>query len=706
MRVGETTSSLRADVVFWGLLGLFVGMLLAPLWMGAIPPTTDFGGHAQVVHGYARLGDGAGGAWPNVWLDIIERRETWWLPNLLVVRLAAMLHPALDAIAALRLWSSVALVLTVVGHVYCLATFGRSRWLVFLALPVLMWNGFVGLGFINYYFGLACLPWAIALARRIATDDVVAKRHLVLLALVGVACFFLHAFAAFLLLMSVTLVLVTSVVDWRRVLAGLALLPAAGLWYHWFKATRGELEPRELHFELPQKLEAIVRESIELLPGTTEEHVLVVLLLAMLFTFASGILWEPVASPAPSRAAGQPWRALRASTLWLLFAALVAVYFGLPSYLDDMPTAERTIPWMVAVMFMLPRARPEAWMTRAALGAAAAAAIVLAVTVGNAVREFEDVELAPMMTLMRRIPPGVRAQCVDVQFARPVFLRRPVDHGCDGLLAVDNDAFAGGGFADTTHAAVFIKPGRPEKRLLDRRWGKADDLPHVEWLLARGPHAAPAPELAEAVAWIEDEATKQRTWTLYRSLLAGQPPPAFEDLRGGPGGTLAALDCPPGHALSAVPVSLTRDKSGLVQSVGAECSRVQPPGLRGDIATLETRRVRLSAMSNPGVSRRTLTCSGRRPIVGLSMRTGLFVDAVALACAPTRASALWGDVLAAPLGEVGTTWGGPGGNPTEVRCPRGMIATGLRVRAGKNVDALGVACRPLAEVLGAGAGRL
>jgi len=695
----SSISAHRADLIFWGLLGIAVGMLIMPLWIGPIPPTTDFGGHAQVVHGLARLGDGPGGAWPNIWTELIERREEWWLPNLLVMRLAALMHPALDAIAALRVWSTIALVATVIGHVVCLQAFGRSRWLVFLALPVLTWNGFVGLGFINYTLGLACIPWALALARHLGVDERLRPGHVIPLGLIGVLSFFAHAFASFVLLLGVTGVLVTSARRWTRVLAGAALVPTAGLWLHWYLATRWGGAPRELHYELGQKLEAIVRESIDLLPGALEEAVLVTTVIAALFTFASGILWEPGPAPGPGRDESKPWpRRLRASTLWLLFAGLVFLYFWLPSYLDEMPTAERVIPVFVWVFFMLPRARPEVWLTRVAVGASALASVVLAVVVTRAVIEFDEQEMRPAMALMGLVPEGTRAQCVDVQFPKPVFLRRPLDHGCDGVLAVWRDAFAGGGFADTTHAAVKMREGRPEKRLFDNRWSRVAELSDIDWLIARGRHAAPAPEIAELVAWIDDPETKERRWTLYRSRLAHVPPPAYVDLRGGPGGKLQELECPPGLALAAVTVTLDKEQK-LVQSVAAECSAIEATAADGALVTLDGHRVKLPVPPTAaGTSRRTLTCSGRRPIVGLALKSGLYVDAVALACGPERGAALWSAPFARRPIDVGAFRGGPGGRPNDVVCPVGMIATGLRARSGILVDALGVACRSIVDI--------
>ena len=140
----QTWAAWRSDLPFWGLVGLMLAVLLAPHWLGAMPRLTDFGGHVQVAHGFARLGDDpTGGAWPNVWAEIIERRDVWWLPNLLAVRIPGAMQPVVDALTGPRLASGAPVGVTVLRAHKCPRGFGAPGRARFLPLPGV---GVTGLG--------------------------------------------------------------------------------------------------------------------------------------------------------------------------------------------------------------------------------------------------------------------------------------------------------------------------------------------------------------------------------------------------------------------------------------------------------------------------------------------------------------------------------------------------------------------------------
>jgi hypothetical protein len=94
----------------------------------------------------------------------------------------------------------------------------------------------------------------------------------------------------------------------------------------------------------------------------------------------------------------------------------------------------------------------------------------------------------------------------------------------------------------------------------------------------------------------------------------------------------------------------------------------------------------------------TSMCPKDQMVVGFEGRSGLYIDAFALHCAPlTITQSPDGYALSVGVVAIMASVGDTGGDAfPNTDCPMGEIATGSRIRAGDYVDALGLVCaKPL-----------
>jgi hypothetical protein len=522
---------------FWVLFSLCFAALAFPLWYGEMPPLTDFGGHVQLAHGAIGASDPT-----SVWHGLVETAP-WWHPNGVWVRLATWFAPLVPPLTVLRLGFTLSLLVGALGQLHLLRTFGRSRWLVFVALPFLMWNGMAALGFVNFVPTIALVPWAISAAHRLARADRPTVRDPLVLGLLAVLAVWFHGLGGPLVIACAGLVLVTSVRAPRRLVALAALAPATVYWATWLFTTAPTGPATSSRDGFWTWLRTFQSEALGgVLGGPADDVVFYLLVSALALHLLAGRPPTPAGHEEPIAPGPLRLRVLRRLAnrplAWLLLA-LVVGYRLLPRYRGDVALAERLIPAILIVACALPRPPLTPWarrLARAATTLAIASGLAFAALVGEATMRFDAQELGRAMPLIEQIPSNSRAQCVSLRLARPIFDRRIVDHNCDGVLAARRGAFAGGGFADTPHNAIRFAPGVAEHRIADDRWSAQAELALVDHLLVRGPHAAPRSDWAELVGTVlaDDGAP---AWTLYRSRLSSPPPVGATRDAGGTGGS-------------------------------------------------------------------------------------------------------------------------------------------------------------------------
>jgi hypothetical protein len=642
---------------FWALLGLVLGCFVALLWVGPIPPLTDFGGHVQMIHAW-RHADEPG------WAELVIRHDSWWLPNVLLARVAAFLAPAMGEISALALLVSLAIVLTALGFVRLLRVSGRSPWLVFLVLP-LFWNGVFVLGLVNYIAALAVLPWALSLAvevsERVCVGERVETWRYVALSLLLVLAFFLHTFASLVIMGAVGLAFVVRV-PWQRALAlCLWLTPAMMLFGHWYLRMRGAMsELQTMTWPTPERAIGALATEFDVTTGALDVICAGISgVIAVLLLFANG---------------GEPEVKARRVLPVIVAGMALAYFFILPEYVGDIFTGARIIAPMAWLAVIIPRANLDKMTHRILLGVGVVNALVAAISATATVHRFSQRELEPLVEIIEKIPRGVRAQCVGVRPYLEFPRRPPLDHNCNGLLTGLAEAFAGGGFANTDYNAVELR--RPQPRLTDSTWTRAASLAQVDYVVSREIFESPPIKRVEKVAEIPISGGTAR-WVLYRFL--GRP--IREDTTlvppiGGEGGVAFRRDCPAESTLERLDIAT----SGNSQSMNGLAIGCRDKSRRNPDDEQEI-------IGSRGKGLRSLRCGADQRVVGLAGRFAEVVTALGLIC--ERAE----NRLRLPPSR--TLVGSNHGTPFSLKCPEGTTLVGVHGRAGLAVDAIGLVCTEL-----------
>lgn len=93
------------------------------------------------------------------------------------------------------------------------------------------------------------------------------------------------------------------------------------------------------------------------------------------------------------------------------------------------------------------------------------------------------------------------------------------------------------------------------------------------------------------------------------------------------------------------------------------------------------------AFGGSGGSPFTLSCGSGYVLTGLRGRSGVWVDRIGVLCRPVRANGTLG-AETIRSGEVG----GGGGDPKAVSCPSGQVVSGFKMRSGSFVDWIALYC--------------
>lgn len=470
----------------WGLL-LCAGALacIAPLWVGALPPLTDFGGHAAMADAWTRLPDSPFLA------SLVARNDHPITPNLLPARFAALLHPALDAIAALRVFLTLSIFGTVGAIAWTCRVLGRSLSQAFVALP-LLWGSILTLGFVSYVPIVGLLFAGFTAGFLVTARDRIGD-VLALLAISTLA-FFLHGLGLVFVLGCCALGAVAGARDsgarlrWLRLAS---LLPAAALWGAW--KTRGTTPAGQaLYYEPREWLRWLLREVTQVTTAGHERLGYFVLVGCVVTAVVARRAEHDERDRHTEHRAGDRAAALLAATLLLAIVAL-------PAYVGDIAVLGRLVTPAAIALFLLPRIDLTHRPTRMSFVLTIPVVFGLFAHYAAAARRFDRNELAPLASLLGSLPRDRVVTCVGVRLARPEFLRLPLDHGCNGLLAIRAGAFTGGGFASTSYNAIRLLPGVSERRYDDVGLRSAG-LETFDFIVVRGDSERPPPGVATLVA--------------------------------------------------------------------------------------------------------------------------------------------------------------------------------------------------------------
>ena len=354
-RIGEDMTRIGYVV----LVGVVLGSALWPWATATLVPSTDFPSHlalVEVMHGLSEAG------------SAIARKFTWGFfpaPNSMFYLLTYVLSFVFGTLLAGRILFVAGMVLQVIAFGYFANTFGRSRWVIFAAIPlVAQWT--LTEGFLDYYIGVGFLFIAIAAQHRYLSQPTQGRG--IAAGLLGV-CVFLSHVQAFLFygLWSVLLLMLHAVRDryfvstenaWPQALKKIAtvLLPCglfAVAWIVMAKSSVGQstwssgirviFEPQE------KRIFHLFRHSI--MAFSSGHGILVAAVILGVLLMRTMMVW----GKGPTR---EDW--LQDSFLALALVLLFVIFFVAPLNIGlywNLYNRSVLPIWLLAVCMILPRGR-------------------------------------------------------------------------------------------------------------------------------------------------------------------------------------------------------------------------------------------------------------------------------------------------------------------------------------------------------------
>ncbi len=519
--------------LFWSLLALCLGLLLTPLWIGIAPPLSDFTGHAAMA---------------DIWVNydkVPHYREHfikagWWVPNVLPMHFCKLVYPWLSVITALRIWLTVSLLLTVVSLLELGRVFGRSRWLIFPALPFL-WNSSLYLGFVNYVPILPLVFFGLALTRKSRDSERFGEVHWLLLCF-GMIAYFIHGMGWCIVVMASGGMGILSLSFRQLVRVGLAWLPSAAVWLTWYATRKSHidgqagaipgLDSAALATSSIEYPSAFVRMSLffdhglNIAVSSADTNVFMALLAVIAVILIA--LKRPDGHAPDSRVAATTadsapnasfWATLERDMLehpllllWLFWGACV---YLLPVSINGVMLSTRFVPCFFLTMPFLVRGHRFSPISSAALASSIVICLVFGGLLINWSLRFNQRELKPMHAALELVPEGAQVDCVGMDWVSAVFTHWPLMHTCRGLAHTQRKAKGHGGFArDSFNAVMFSKRYHPP--LIDLHRFKAGlGVQSLDYAIVRD-GITPPKGLAEHVQSFTGTRHGSAVYSLYR----------------------------------------------------------------------------------------------------------------------------------------------------------------------------------------------
>lgn len=673
----------RALTTLWVVaVGVSLGLALAPLWIGPVPPLADFGGHLGLAHAWIHLDE----------VPIYGehfRRLPWWMPNIVAVRFADLLHPLVTPLTSLRLFVSAALVASVAACQLWLSITGRSRWQLFFAVPF-TWGTMLALGLVNYVMVIPCVVAAAAVGHLAGKRD--QWRYGFALGAICLFAYELHGLGYLFVLTLGVAMLVLSLRRARALRQLVLLLPSLGLWAAWFVLRSPAVGgPRALvaysvHIRWTERLRQLGRHTHDSLLGY-EDTAFAVLLTTVWLVAVGYVLWRRRSQAGPAlqtpAAAGLRARLRRAAAavrerpLLALLAVMGLLYWYLPYRIGEVAIGYRLVTPFALVLALAPTF-PSARSARVFGLVAFFVSSAWLGTIGYQAHAFAEEESRPLAPLIAELPEGARVACLGTFDVKVRFRYPSWSHGCSGWV-FSQDAYSRLDFAHTTYNAIRYKAGiwEPEpERQLGRR---SAALMKWEYLIVRG-RMDLAPHLPlELIAQESREGTPK--WTLYR---IPSPPAVRGDaprMDGGRGGHDIGWRCTEGHSVQRLWVERLHGVRGVALGCQADAG-----------ATPTNIGLRSPVLGRVAPRRSVVACPRGSWAVGIHGRKGGTVNAIGLLCDGEPS-------IRGPQAHTTRAIGRERGATFERRCPDGERLVGLWGRVGARLDATAPICDAIPEGL-------
>ncbi|WP_168210726.1 hypothetical protein [Persicimonas caeni] len=646
-----------SDSLFWGLLAGATLAVIYPLWLGPMPPLTDFGGHAAMADVWARYD------------EVALYREMFVLndglvPNTLPSRFASLLYPLLEPLASLRLFTSLMMAATVGALVWMARVFDRSRWLVFLCVPFL-WHTGLHWGMINY---VAVIPFffaALAAARKAGqTSD---WRWSVALGAICLASFFAHGLGCVFTIGAAAFVLFFSLARPRDAVHLLAFVPAVALWVYWNATMQnasgmpsggiGEMLARHARWNTPMgKVQGFVDHAINATSTEVEVEVLAIL-------FGVWLVWMGVSRgvdvpsfEAPQNARGvleklrqallRVYEEGKRHTLLLVVVCLGIAIAIFPSHIHQTNIDTRVVPLFVMCAALLPRLPHHSWLAGLAGVVAVAMPFWFGPFIAQNVEQFARDEFGPILELTEHIPPQSRVECAQIRgYNETRFHGSALNHNCPGLVQMRTQSFGGFHFPATGFNPIKFRPGENYADLHHTGFDDVARLQAWDFIITdeekRIPHDGLVSLVDTATAGGEQKQDEQKqdeqkqdeqiqTWHLYR-VHDFDRPTTHSAMAGGYGGFPFEWFCPEGQALSKLEIRHGEDKEHIGE-LRPHCRKARVNRTSARLTTGGTAGPRLATPGKES-GREHLQCDSGKFAAGVYGRADTLVEKLGLICA-------------------------------------------------------------------------
>lgn len=677
----------RADpwtVLFWALLCIATGLIIAPLWIGKIPFLTDFGGHLSVIDIWVKIGKNP------VFSEWFERRNDL-SPALCLARAAWLMSPVFETITSVRIFFSAAVLGTVASLLWLLKIFHRSRWQIFCTLPF-VWGSMLTLGLLNYVSSIPFMFLAVGFARRAGTEG--RWTHALGLALSCLGAYLMHGIGFVFTVAMAACMLTISARTWSRLLHHLAFAPACLVWLVWYTTAEGPVrmasknplrvfKSGSLFLSPRERLEWYLDNTLDVIQG--HEDIALFVALVAIWIVLMAVSARPEAGDSTGGRLRRAWADIQARPLLILVLWIGAGLYFLPTFVAQVAINYRLVTPFTLVLMLLPRTPARGILARAAIAASVVVALLWGQLLVDAQRRFTRKEIEPLASLIEHIPEQRRVECLGVRQIQSISRWNSLDHNCYGLVQHETGSFSGTHFAATWYNAVRFRENKRYVDLNTMNWRDSTLVTSWDYFVVRGKHVAPSETSMELVHRVESPGPDPVSWSLYRVL--HPDPPARAEITKRTGGAPASWSCPAGTFLSAVSV-LTEPP--VVGSVRMFCrgTGVAPDGsirLQGE----ET--VGLVMGARGGKPTRIECGTGKMP-VGIHGRSALQVDKLGIVCATVRVDEEGTVRRVLPGTKFSPAVGGDGGKPFRMLCPDGLVLGGLEGRSWFVMDAVGIRC--------------
>lgn len=521
----NSSSRLNGCDFFRVALILIYSALCTPIWIGILPPLTDFPGHLATADIWINLNH-------NSLYRTTLARNSLFGPNRLSTVVPLLLHPAVSIVNSLRILVSLSVLALLLSTVWTLKTLGRDKWLVFLVAPF-VWGASLCWGFVNFLPCLATVVFFAGFGPRVANLATLSRKWWFIGLVVSLTTLWANGLGFVMSCFVFTLSVVVFNGARKVLFYGSSLLPSSILFVCWYALNRaGSRLPFSegyasaeafTHKLLPlQRISAYAFDAIDVTTSGFDTRLFLILLACIIYLLASQQVQYQPHGTMPGR---RVLSLLRTELCCQWSLLLSFLFLGLAFYIPEAWLGVVLSPRFVTPGFIFLAMSPQNIGSRLypiILSLVTILTIVFCMHVSRSAYAWNEIEIAPLQRIISKVPRKSRAACVGTRWRREHFRRSPLTWACDALLHAERGALASGGFAEDGFNSIrfkFQSRTRLPGRLADQDWlRQRSSLLKYEYIIVR--ELSSTKKLHRKLQLIAQESSigqvKRVTYSLYR----------------------------------------------------------------------------------------------------------------------------------------------------------------------------------------------